>query len=749
MTDRQADRARQIETILQQVDRLPTLSPIAARLLEVTDVDDVDLAQVAQLIETDVALSATVLKLVRAADLGLSHRITSVKQAIMLLGLDTVRSAVLSVEVLDLFEVRSSAQDLSTQTGFDNHGFWKHAVAVACASQLLAKESSDPEVEPDMAFLAGLLHGLGKLVLHMVLPQAYDRALAIAEQKHAKGASVERAILGIDHHTVGRRLADRWGLPHWLRDVIWFNGQPLEAVPGSAPRSMIATVSLASAWCQKHHLGWSGDFAADAPIGSFAEAASIPAAKLPDLVQHLLEDIVDRESIIGLGSETPPEALLQAIARANQRLGSLNASLEKQARAGRRRELIARYTATFLDQLDCGQPMEKTLASIRRSAASLFGATYCGIVWRSSTDGSCRFMHAGASCDDEHPHAVTLPLMKQRLREILGPSGGMGVAASSVLPCLDSFFDGAAEVESVRVFPIAIDDDIEVILIHNAELSGWNERTDLGPMRSVWASSVRAASVINRSRGLEDDLATANRALGEMQSELAERASMARLGEMTAGAAHEMNNPLAVIHGRAQMLCSKLEGTELGGCAAAIAASAADLSDLITDLNVLARMSEPTLALSDATEVVRDALALATDRIGHPIEVEVEIDAEAGSMVTDRKLLAHALEELFVNAHEACSAEKVRMRVHADPDAGRLYFRIEDRGCGLSEKALRHAFDPFFSEKPAGRQRGFGLAKARRGIELLGGRIWVEARQGGGTAACIALNLDPSIASAA
>ncbi|MEO0717204.1 MAG: ATP-binding protein [Planctomycetota bacterium] len=65
----------------------------------------------------------------------------------------------------------------------------------------------------------------------------------------------------------------------------------------------------------------------------------------------------------------------------------------------------------------------------------------------------------------------------------------------------------------------------------------------------------------------------------------------------------------------------------------------------------------------------------------------------------------------------------------------RLVVSVEDRGVGVSDRALRHAFDPFFSEKPAGRQRGLGLSKARRMAELMGGTVVLERRDGGGTVA--------------
>lgn len=742
-----ADRAIQVETILRQVDRLPTLSPVAARLLEITDVDDVDLDEIIALVETDVALSATVIRLVRSAERGLGNRIKSVRQAVMLLGLESVRAAVLSVEVLDLLDARPAVRDLALETGFDGRGFWKHAVAVACASELVARERNDIDTPPEMAFLAGLLHGIGQLVLHMVLPHAYDRALALAEQKQSSGAAIERAILGVDHYTVGRRLGDRWGLPAWVRDVIWFHGQAQAGLPDSAHKNLVGVVSLARAWCQRHHLGWSGDYCLPPAIEPLADAAGVKTGRLTELVKPLLERIIMRETILELDSQTPPEALLQAIARANHRLGSMNAALEGEARAGRRRHAVARQTAIFLERWRCGDSLDTTIEMIGAGAMALFEAQRCAIVWRTEAEPHWR----AAQFERE---GETIVLRERRVPSSAGPvseliAEGREKTRLVTVPWLCAVLDDKTDPAEARLFTLVAEQGVEAALLHTADLGAWNERTELGPMRSVWATALRAVVAGDRSRGLEDELAAANRTLSETQSELAQRDALARLGEMTAGAAHEMNNPLAVIRGRAQILCARLDDSELSGCAEAIARAATDLSELITELNRLACTDGPTLAVSDLGEIASCAVESACERTAETGRVEIHLDPGAGAVTTDRELLAAALTELVVNALESGSAEKVVVETHAPAIDGRLYLRVSDRGCGLSARAQRHAFDPFFSEKPAGRQRGLGLAKARRFVELLGGRIMLEPRPGGGTTASIVLRIESLVASAA
>jgi signal transduction histidine kinase len=105
----------------------------------------------------------------------------------------------------------------------------------------------------------------------------------------------------------------------------------------------------------------------------------------------------------------------------------------------------------------------------------------------------------------------------------------------------------------------------------------------------------------------------------------------------------------------------------------------------------------------------------------------------------DPGLVSKALAELIINAAEADPKGTVVVRSEADPDTGDLVIKVRDRGPGVSAKALTHAFDAFFSDKPAGRSRGLGLTRAKSCVEAIGGRIVLTNAPGGGALAKIAL----------
>src|SRR5436309_1664390 len=127
-------REKRVDLILQQLEELPTLPAVAVKVLEATGRDDSDASDVIKLIQSDPALTARILQLVHRADVGASGEITSVDRAVVLLGFDAIRSAVLAISVFETF--REAQPRLGAH--FRRDEFWKHCIAVACAAELLA-----------------------------------------------------------------------------------------------------------------------------------------------------------------------------------------------------------------------------------------------------------------------------------------------------------------------------------------------------------------------------------------------------------------------------------------------------------------------------------------------------------------------------------------------------------------------------------------------------------------------------------
>jgi len=241
-------------------------------------------------------------------------------------------------------------------------------------------------------------------------------------------------------------------------------------------------------------------------------------------------------------------------------------------------------------------------------------------------------------------------------------------------------------------------------------------------------------------RRMGERLAESGRELAEAQAKLTEAQSMARLGEMTSGAAHEMNNPLTIISGHSQLLAGRLKDAKDKMAAAQIVQAADDLSSLIASLHLIANPPKAEPAAVELTWAVREAIEMSRQRVGAQARVLMAPTSAPDPVMLDPRLFAQTLSELIVNAVESNRTGTVTITAEVDPVDESLLVKVKDQGSGLSARAMLHAFDPFFSEKPAGRGRGLGLTRARRLAESMHGRITLSPGAERGTIATLALS---------
>src|SRR5581483_10222615 len=297
-------REKRVELILQQLEDLPTLPAVAVRVLEVTSSESSDMQQVVRLIESDPSLTARILQLVHRSDVGVRGEVTSVERAVVLLGFEAVRSAVLAISVFETF--KDSDKPLASQ--FRRDEFWKHCVGVACAAELIAETVSDKSLDPSESFVCGLLHDLGKVALDAALPKSFHRVVEASELLRGNIADVERTVIGLDHMVVGKRLAERWQLPANVRDCIWLHGQTPTALPPSVKNpKLVNLITLADMIVREQHLGYSGNFGFPLTRQMLCDAIGISREKLESILLKLVEHIEPRAMALGLNQANASE----------------------------------------------------------------------------------------------------------------------------------------------------------------------------------------------------------------------------------------------------------------------------------------------------------------------------------------------------------------------------------------------------------------------------------------------------------
>jgi signal transduction histidine kinase len=268
-----------------------------------------------------------------------------------------------------------------------------------------------------------------------------------------------------------------------------------------------------------------------------------------------------------------------------------------------------------------------------------------------------------------------------------------------------------------------------------------NQAAELTSLAHGWSLALRTAQTRDEARQLAEQLADSNRRLQSVQGELLRSRTMQAVGEMAAGAAHEINNPLAVISGRSQLLLSQLTDPKHRHAATLIHEQSQRVSQIISELMEFARPIPPAVESADLADLIgrgiHDAKSV-TETVDRRIETTV---TDMPLVSVDPIQVSAAIAELVSNALQATDPATGRVEIHAavDPASAGVVLTITDNGVGMDEPTLRRAFDPFFSALPAGRRRGLGLAQALRWVEASGGTIRLDSRPGQGTRAVVLL----------
>lgn len=216
-----------LQSLIDLPGKLPTVPQVAQRVIASLGSEDVSAAEIAELIAADPVLSAKLLRLANSSYFQMARSIETVEDAIRVLGLGMVRNLVLATGMVRAF---------SHTPGMDLHQFWKHNLFTACAARWLAGHC---DVNSDLAFTLGLMHGIGQLHMHLATPAAM---VALDQQVHvlAHGrAALEKASLGFHYCEVSAALARLWNFPPSLAEALGQIPQPLAAAEFSAAAALV------------------------------------------------------------------------------------------------------------------------------------------------------------------------------------------------------------------------------------------------------------------------------------------------------------------------------------------------------------------------------------------------------------------------------------------------------------------------------------------------------------------------------
>ncbi len=207
-----------LEEVVSKIDKLPQIPEAALRLARLLDDPDANAEEMAEIIRLDPDMTTQVLRLCNSAAYGLTRQISTVKEAVAILGLKTLKSLVYVI-------ISKMALDKPVKGyGLEKGELWYNSLACAVYSKNLAQNLGG--VDPELAFTAALLRDIGKIVLGEYVGPSYKNIEEMAIRSQIPFDEAEFRVIGISHSEVGKHIAQKWNLPEDLITVIEFKNKP-------------------------------------------------------------------------------------------------------------------------------------------------------------------------------------------------------------------------------------------------------------------------------------------------------------------------------------------------------------------------------------------------------------------------------------------------------------------------------------------------------------------------------------------
>ncbi|MCX5636664.1 MAG: HDOD domain-containing protein, partial [Planctomycetota bacterium] len=321
--------ACQVELAISQLESLSTLPCVAAQFLAKLLQPQFSPSAVADIIESDPALTAKILSLIVRQGVSLSDGGFSLRHAIDRLPAHEVRNALLSVKVLRPFDFDNGPD---RNSALPKRELLLHSIAVACCAKDIAEVIS-AQMDSQMAYCAGLLHDIGKFALEETMPRSFARIVEEARSTKSCLCDVEQKHLGGEHTIFGKHLAQKWQLPSEIVLAVWLHHSDAGTICENLPEARVAAVvQLADCIARQSGIGQSGSFDLPEPMSTATRALEISDEQLQQIRWNLPELVKEKSNILGLDLPNQVGTYCEAIHTATARLARDNTKMSLENR---------------------------------------------------------------------------------------------------------------------------------------------------------------------------------------------------------------------------------------------------------------------------------------------------------------------------------------------------------------------------------------------------------------------------------
>jgi len=733
--------ALETELTISRLDSLSTLPCIAAKFFPRVLQGRFTPSALADIIESDPALSARILSLIEQRGAGLPDGRFSLRQGLDKLSANDVRDAVLSIKVSQAFDLDDG---IDKERAATKKNLLLHNLAVACCAKDIAKMAT-PQMDSELAYFAGLLHDIGKLALEETMPKSFAGMIEEAKSTKRSLREIEQKHLGTDHTIIGKRLGQQWRLPNLIVLAIWLHHSQTVTIAGDMPEARIAAVvQLADSIAHRSGIGLASSFDWPESTETLSQWLAINPEQLQQINSKLPETIRQKSNILGLYLPKAGANYCKIVhggavqlARQHTELSSQNQRLQSDS-----------IHLDFITNFIAGINSMSTAIDIAENFATAWQKFY-------QTGMVCLYLAPGRH--SQMLEAVVVEELSQSRMVCLNAPAKTSVIPKTIannFAILDAHdyidwlfeqLDVEFDANRTKLMPLLSGGKaigviaFELTYPGDAELFEEKFRTSA----SIGGSALGMALAQQKQQCFAERFAQLISKPMDIQTKTAPAEnSLNALAEMAAGAAHELNNPLAVISGRAQLLAEAESDQEKKRILEQIYENSREASAIIENLMGFAEPPKPRATQTDVKQMIDEAIELAKQKTNAAnIDVQIEAAEDIESVFVDSAQVVSAIANVISNAAESYGEKPgpIKIAAEAAESGDSIKLQISDAGCGMDEETVQKAIQPFFSVQAAGRKRGMGLAYTARFIQLNKGTLNITSKPGSGTTVTICL----------
>ena len=690
---------------------LPTLPHILVELIKVCDTEPDTIKEISEVINKDTSLSARLMRLVNSAYYGLPNRVNSIDQVVILLGTNAVKNIAISASVYQAF---NKAKDSSV---FRLKQFWWHSLMCANLAKRIAEKTA--YTAPEEAFLSGLLHDIGKLVLWVNFSKKYADILQSSRDKTDMLLAGE-IRLGATHCEVGAWMINRWNLQSFMADAVLYHHEPVHRILDALP--LVKIVFVANALCSEAIEDTDAKFKTAEEVFEFARS------EVEELISLAEEEVKEVAESLGIEVE-PPDATGSSISEKDA---------EKQEDLVLAVRDISLLQGTLQNLLEA-HGEESILKVIKQGLQVLFDA--CSVLIFLYDLERDMLVGKGGTGSSQDLLVKELVVPVQGKRSLLAkslsrrtPLDSLGHLAKADLSITDDQIIHLIGKDGMLCLPmVAHKQFVGVIVIGIDEAQASNLPRGI---KLLTMFTDQAALAVNAEN------------VRQTQARLIQSERLTASSAVAKKVAHEVSNPLGIIKNYLKLLGLKLAKDSPAQEEIRIINEEIDrVSVIIRELSDFSQPRVQQKELVDINTLISDFIRITHESLLLRSSIKTNLDLEPSlpTLVTDKNGLKQVFVNLIKNAVEAMPeggnlnintrlAPNGLRKLEKDAIGDQTYVEItiSDDGSGIPDSIKSRLFEPFVSSKGEGHS-GLGLSIAYSIIRELNGTMTCESEQASGT----------------